>query len=264
VLFRSPEATARVRWEAKVRKSTGLDLPVGTSCRIEGRFSSRGSYLSAANVEVWCGDKQVYDKGIFTGPEAVVSVDEFATEKGAFVYSLDVEDTHRPGFDKRATASIDTDAHVAVISREVGDPFRLELDVDTVAAPVATSGPLFNSQRASNAAPHSRITRPAHVVSASGTALVSSGDKCTVEVVPATPRSGWSCRTFVRCGDKAVYGEQRTGFGDCSGDDSRLQIRDMGFTLEDGDPKLEADFSKGTVTIHEEDTKNWKVQLKLD
>lgn len=259
-----PETTARVRWEAKVRKSTNLDIPAGTSCRIEGRFTSRGAYLAGANVEVWCGDKQVYDKGIFTGPEAVVSVDEFATEKGAFVYSLDVEDTQRPVFDKRATASIDTDAHVAVISRDIGETFRLELDVDTVATPVASSGPLFNSVRPGSAAPHARLARAAHVVSTSGAAPVSSGEKCTVEVVPATPRSGWSCRTFVRCGDKAVYGEQRTGFGDCSGDDSSLQIRDMGFTMEDGDPKLEADFARGALSIHEEDTKAWKVQLKLD
>lgn len=258
------EATARIRWNARVKKATGLDVAPGSACRIEGRFGSRGAHLASANVEVWCGDRLVYEKGTFTGPEAVVSLDEYATDNHAFVYNLDIDDTTRPSFDKRSTAAIDTDAHTAVFTRETGDTFRLELDVEPVAAPMASSGALFNVPRASSAAPHARIARAAHVVSASGAAPVASGDRCTVEVVPATPRSGWSCRAFVRCGDKAVYGEQRTGFAECSGSDDKIQVRDLGFTMEDGDPKLEADFARGSVTLHEEDTSTWSVQLKLD
>lgn len=257
------EATARIRWNAKVRKASGIDLPVGSSCRIEGRFNSQGALLSTANLEVWCGDKLVYDKGTYSGPDAVVSVDEYATD-GSFVYNLDVEDVRRPGFDRRAMASIDTDAHVAVISRDIGESFRLDLDVEPVAAPVASSGPLFNTPRSAAAAPHARIARTARVVSTSGAAPVSSGEKCTVEVVPATPRSGWSCRTFIRCGDKAVYGEQRTGYAECSGSDDKIQIRDLGFTLEDGDPKLEGDLAKGTLSLHEDDTTTWTAQLKVE
>jgi len=260
----STESTARIRWNAKVRKSTNLDVPAGTSCRIEGRFTSRGALLSAANVEVWCGDKMVYEKGAYSGPDAVVSVDEYSTDNGAFVYNLDVEDVRRPGFDKRSTATIDTDAHIAVISRDIGDSFRLDLDVEPVAAPVASSGPLFNTPRPLTAAPHARVARNARVVGTSGNAPVSSGDRCTVEVVPATPRSGWSCRTFIRCGDKAVYGEQRTGYGECTGTDDKLQVHDMGFTMEDGDPKLEADFSKNSLVIHEDDTRAWSAQFKLE
>lgn len=258
------ESTARIRWSAKVRKATGIELKTGATCRIEGRFNSRGALLATSNVEVWCDDKLVYDKGVYSGPDAVVSVDEYATDSGAFVYNLDVEDVRRPGFDRRAMASIDTDAHVAVISRDVGEPFRLELDVEPVAAPIASSGPLFNIPRAASAAPHARIARTARVVETSGKAPVASGDRCTVEVVPATPRSGWSCRAFVRCGDKAVYGEQRTGYADCSGSDDSIQVRDLGFSLEDGDPKLEADLGRGTLTLHEDDTSTWSAQLKID
>ncbi len=258
------EANARIRWNAHVKKASGLDLAPGSACRIEGRFGSRGAHLASADVEVWCNDRLVYEKGTFTGPEAVVSLDEYATDNHAFVYNLDLEDTTRPAFDKRSTASIDTDAHTAIISRDTGNTFRLELDVEPVAAPLAASGALFNVPRAASAAPHARIARTAHVVSATENAPVASGDRCTVEVVPATPRSGWSCRTFIRCGEKAVYGEQRTGYGECSGSDDKIQVRDLGFTMEDGDPKLEADFARGIVTLHEEDTANWNAQFKLD
>lgn len=258
------EANTRIRWGGKVRKASGIDLPPGTDCRIEGRFASRGAHLAKADIEVWCGDKMIYEKGVYTGPEAVVSVDEYAAEGGAFVYNLDVEDLQRPGFDKRAMASIDTEARVAVISRDIAGAFRLEIDVDPVSAPIASSGPLFNTPRPSSASPTTRVARTARVVHASGAAPVSSGEKCTVEVVPATPRSGWSCRTFIRCGDKALYGEQRTGYTECSGDDGQLQIRDLGFTLEDGDAKLDGDFAKGTVSLTENDTATWAVELKLD
>lgn len=258
------ETNARIRWSGKVRKAAGIDIPVGSDCRIEGRFASRGSLLARADLEVWCGDKMVYEKGVYTGPEAVVSVDEYAAEGGSFVYNLDVEDLHRPGFDKRAMASIDTEARVAVISRDIAGAFRLEIDVDPVSAPVASSGPLFNLHRPAGAAPSTRVARTAHVVRTSGSAPVGSGEKCTVEVVPATPRSGWSCRTFIRCGDKAVYGEQRTGYTECSGDNESLQIRDLGFTLEDGDAKLDGDFAKGTINLTENDTATWSVDIKLD
>jgi hypothetical protein len=258
------EASTRIRWNGKVRKATGIDVAVGTDCRIEGRFASRGAHLAKADVEVWCGDKMVYEKGVYTGPEAVVGVDEYAVQGGSFVYNLDVEDVLRPGFDKRAMASIDTEARVAVISRDVAGAFRLEIDVEPVSAPIASSGPLFNTPRPSSAVPSARVARTARVVRATAGAPASSGDKCTVEVVPATPRSGWSCRTFVRCGDKALYGEQRTGYTECSGDDSNLQIRDLGFTLEDGDAKLDADLGKGTLTLSENDTSTWTVELKID
>lgn len=263
-LSSTSETSSRIRWNARVKKVSGMDLAPGASCRIEGRFTSRGAHLSRADLEVWCGDKMIYEKGVYSGPDAVVSVDEFAAEGGSFVYNLDVEDLSRPGYDKRATASIDTEARLAVIARDIAGPFRVELDVEPVSAPVASSGPLFNAPRAVGSTLSTRVVRSARVARATGAAPVSEGEKCTVEVVPATPRSGWSCRTFVRCGDKAVFGEQRTGYTECTGEEGKLQVRDLGFTLEDGDPKLEGDLGRGVVTLTENDTATWAVELKVD
>lgn len=256
--------SSRIRWNSKVRSATGINIPAGSECRIEGSFTSNGTLLIRSDIEVWCGDKLVYEKGAYTGPEAVVSVDEYASAGSSFVYNLDVEDLHRPAFDKRSMASIDTEAHLAIISRDVSDPFQLELEVNPVSVPTASSGPLFNLLRPSNTVPSARLARSAHVVNATGSAPVASGEKCSVKVIPATPRSGWSCRTFIRCGDKAIYGEQRTGYAECSGNDDSLQIRDLGNTLEDGDAKLEADFSKGKILLSDNDTTVWSVTLQLD
>jgi hypothetical protein len=254
------EVSTRLRWPAKVRSSSGMALPVGTECRIEGRFVSQGARLVRSDVEVWCGDKMVYEKGVFTAPDTAVSIDEFKTPSGAYLYNLDLEDVSRPGLDKRSMASIDTEARVAVISRDVSPMFRLELDVEPVSTPVASSGPLFPVQGEGEGI--TRAVHAARVVHTSGAAPVSAGDQCTVSVIAATPRSGWSCRTFIRCGDKALYGEQRTGYTDCSGDVA--QIRDLGYSLEDGDPHLEADLARGRVTLTENDTVTWGVELRLE
>lgn len=260
----SHTASIHVKWPARVRKATGLALPVGSSCTIEGDFTSRGQHLRTANVRVRCGDKLVYEKGNYSGATPQVSVDEYTVEGGSFVYNLDLEDDSRHVYDKRSMATIDTDARTAVLYRDTGDTFRVELDVDPVAAPTASTGSLFNTTRSASQAPSTRLLKHAHVVSTSGSAAVLNGQKCTVEIVPATARSGWSCRTFVRCGDKPLYGEQRTGYSDCSGPDDKLEAHDHGFTMEDGDPKLDIDLAKGTVHVFEEDTQTWSATLKID
>jgi hypothetical protein len=258
------EHSVATRWSAKVKKASGINLSAGSACHIEGDFSAQGGAVTASNVEVWCGDKLVYEKGNYANRTPMISVDEFATDETPSTegYHLDLEDSSHDSYDKRSQASIDTGARVAVIWRDAAPAFRLELEVNPASVTSEGSDSLFgnNIPRASFA----HTTRSGQVVATNGTSGVSNGARCTVEVMPASPRSGWSCRALVRCGDKAIYGEQRTGYGDCSGSGDSLQMHDRGYTMTDGDPKIDADLGKGIVNLSDNDTSNWNVTIKLD
>jgi hypothetical protein len=256
------ERSVTTRWSAKVKKSTGISVGVGSSCRIDGDFSAHGGVVTASDVEVWCGDKLVYEKGNYANRTPMLSVDEFQADETTEGYHLDLEDTTHDSYDKRTEASIDTGARVAVLWRDTAPAFRLELDVNPTSSTAEGAESLFgaNIPRAS----FPRTARVGQVVATNGASGVSNGARCTVEVMPASPRSGWSCRALVRCGDKAIYGEQRTGYGDCSGSGESFQMHDRGYTMTDGDPKLDADLGKGIVNLSDNDTSNWNVTIKLD
>ncbi len=256
------EHSVATRWTAKVKKATGINLAVGSMCRIEGDFSAHGGVVTASEVEVWCGDKLVYEKGNYANRTPMLSVDEYQADESTEGYHLDLEDTTRDSYDKRTQASIDTGARVAVLWRDTNTSFRLELDVNPTSVTSENAESLFgaNIPRAS----FPRTARAGQVVATNGASGVANGARCTVEVMPASPRSGWSCRALVRCGDKAIYGEQRTGYGDCSGSGDSLQMHDRGYTMTDGDPKIDADMGKGIVNLSDNDTSNWNLTIKLD
>jgi hypothetical protein len=251
-------------WTARVKRATGVSIPVGTTCTLSGDLASDGAQLTGADVSLTCGDKVVYRKGDYNGISALMSVDEFPAAGGGFGYNLHLEDTTRPSYDRRTQASIDTEARLITVWRDTGTPFKIELDLDeALARSHAQASPLYPAT-ARAVAVGARVTRTGKVVSANGASSVSPGARCTVQIAPATQASGWSCRAFVRCGGKSLYGEQGSGYTECTGQAASLRARDVGFTMDDGDPRLDADFAAGTVNVTDNDVNSWSVSVKLD
>ena len=255
-----------VRWSLHLKRAQGLALGVGASCALEGDFSSDGEALDASNLSVECDGRTLYRKGDFAGSTVQLDVDEFPSEtRDSFRYGLLFQDRTTGGADRRSEAAIDTEAHTAVIWREAAPSFRLEFEVDdALATTFEQEGPLFRATRRLGVGAAPFVTRQARVQQVTGQAAVQPGARCSMELMPALTRSGYSCRLFVRCGDKVLYGGERTGFADCMGSPENLQAEDEGFSMEDGDPKLHLDLAAGTLSVTDNDLTSWSVSLQLE
>lgn len=257
-------SSVRVTWKATVKQASGVPLQHGDACSIEAEMGSTGSMVEWANVRVLCGERVLYKKGDYVGSVTNMGVDEFpGAEPGSFGYNLMLEEHTTLDADKRSQVSIDTEARTAAIWRDKGAAFRVELDI---ASPLALThnqaGPLFTSTRFHEADLKNRQTFQARVTQATGQAPVAQGATCTVNTVPDTPNPGGSCRVFIRCGDKAIYGGASTGFAACTGKGATLDAVDNGYTMDDGDPRLHLDMAAKQITVTEQDVSSWSVTLR--
>jgi len=121
-----------------------------------------------------------------------------------------------------------------------------------------------------------RVERQTHagvVASVSGSAPVTVGSQCVIEISPANTGNQLNCRVRVICNGGVIYGREeggsRYGYNQCSSFDSgtgtpSIEAHDTGYSRIDGDPRIDLQTTMGHITVSEQGPRgNWSVGIRF-
>ena len=231
----APAEAARVVWRGRVDEATGVALPAGAPCTVEGAFSPGGDGAVARGLTIACGGQEVYR----AGPEAAAGASASLREGpvhggGGHVYMLSYRD-ERPTQPTRVTVS--TLGHTARVWREGDGAMQVTLFVHDVSE--AREGERLGGRAAAREPSFAGVVeRSGRVTAARGHAPVALGARCELAVRPV-----WefpeNCRVALRCGSTWVYGASEAGYLTCEVQNGRpVAALDENTTDQGGDPRI--------------------------
>ena len=225
----------RVVWRGRVDEATGVALPAGAPCTIEGAFSPGGSGAVARGLTIECGGQQVYRADPAGAAGASASLREGPIHGGGgHVYMLSYRD-ERPEQPTRVRVS--TLGHTARVWREGDGAMQVTVFVRDVSE--ARDGDALGGRAVAREPSFAgAVERAARVTAARGHAPVGQGARCEFAVRPV-----WefpeNCRLALRCGSTWIYGAGEAGYLTCEVQNGRpVAALDENGTDHGGDPRL--------------------------
>lgn len=261
----SPKSARRAvaEWKARVVRSTGVPLAIGTPCTVRATLTSDGTTGEQPAVSIGCAGKVLYDSTHALSGMANLSytLEEVPGEAdGTFRYALSYED-QGPRTGERAQASVSTFERTASAWKDTAPAHRVELALDELSGATAGAA-LFTEHERADVPFRRALRRTGTITAASGTGLVRAGEACSVEVRPAFGSE--QCRVWVKCGEATLYGASGGGFARCSVEGSApFAAADTRPSSDDRDPVLELLLGRETLTVRDDTPNVWSVNVAL-